>query len=756
MADVDWSQFTPAAAQTPASAPAPDDVDWSQFQPATADDPRGTSDQAGPPMADFSGARGGSTSIPLAQFDTPWQRVAKGAREIADNLTTGTRALIEGGDYETAPDDPRRVMSPVEGFGRRFAEDVTGMARLAYDYGTPVGVTTQLAETFGAPKVDPFRMGLEAQEKAVAVNPETMRYQSPRTEAAATALADVVSGYMPTGEAARAARAVDELIAPEARAIMDTHPAGRELAASGQLGPDAQGAALADDITASSGLGDAAVSARTAAEVDAAASRAIDVPPAAAEPVPEAPAVRAEAPPETAAETPEATDVTPEELAAFQRQQQVETPEATPEELAAFERQRAQREQQAQTEPVDAYENNASGESSASLEAINRGAEEKALGRTMAVIEPNGEVRPLLGVDSADVQPRPGQVIVQRGLDYNNPERWTIRAQADNLPPRLAKMRMDAARERLDALHAEVSAPPEAPHATTVRSDQGPAGIGREARIGGEADRGGNVQRAPSEGFNAHGTELRGAREAPRARVADEPVRQVAPATTERVTGIKHAKVAEERALKGMDEVQYEGKRSFGDAWDTARKKLDETPSHGESLAHSVIDRPRALNAEESAVLIQDRARLHNEHRAAMADVAQAIEAKDLHAETVARGRLKGIEEAIEVNDRASRASGHEQGFGLAARRLMSREDYSMAEVVTRAKVAKGSAITGEERKALETVTKRLEEVEARLAQVEARKPGRRAATTHEQEFSDLTEKLKSIKKEKHVICTVK
>jgi hypothetical protein len=60
--------------------------------------------------------------------------------------------------------------------------------------------------------------------------------------------------------------------------------------------------------------------------------------------------------------------------------------------------------------------NNASGESAASVEAINRVAAEKAAGQNRFVIEQDGTVRPLTGVDSVDAVARPGQVIVQRGV----------------------------------------------------------------------------------------------------------------------------------------------------------------------------------------------------------------------------------------------------------------------------------------------------------------------------------------------------
>ncbi len=62
------------------------------------------------------------------------------------------------------------------------------------------------------------------------------------------------------------------------------------------------------------------------------------------------------------------------------------------------------------------FENNASGESSASLEAQNRVAQENAAGQRRYTIDPDGNVTPLTGVDSVDAKAPQGHIIVQRGV----------------------------------------------------------------------------------------------------------------------------------------------------------------------------------------------------------------------------------------------------------------------------------------------------------------------------------------------------
>ena len=59
--------------------------------------------------------------------------------------------------------------------------------------------------------------------------------------------------------------------------------------------------------------------------------------------------------------------------------------------------------------------NNASGESSASVEAQNRARQESAAGQRRYQIDPDGNVTPLRGVDAVDAKAPNGHIIVQRG-----------------------------------------------------------------------------------------------------------------------------------------------------------------------------------------------------------------------------------------------------------------------------------------------------------------------------------------------------
>lgn len=60
--------------------------------------------------------------------------------------------------------------------------------------------------------------------------------------------------------------------------------------------------------------------------------------------------------------------------------------------------------------------NNASGESAASVEAINRGKMERAEGKQRFMIDPDGKMWPVRGVEAADAKAQKGSIIVQKGV----------------------------------------------------------------------------------------------------------------------------------------------------------------------------------------------------------------------------------------------------------------------------------------------------------------------------------------------------
>lgn len=110
----------------------------------------------------------------------------------------------------------------------------------------------------------------------------------------------------------------------------------------------------------------------------------------------------------------------------------------------------------AKEQPLEDIQNNASGESSASLEAQHRLADEKTNGQTRAIIRRDGSVEPMHGVDAVDTHARAGEVVVQRGVGKDD---WTVLSHGDDLSRDVATGKVNRAREELNNVHDEVQKP---------------------------------------------------------------------------------------------------------------------------------------------------------------------------------------------------------------------------------------------------------------------------------------------------------
>ena len=239
---------------------------------------------------DFSNVRSGAMSQLAAPEPSWWDKTKAKASEIGDNLATGAQALVEGGDYQTAPNDKRALIGVPEGLARETYDVLSGFA----------DSTLKATNPLAAPLIDQFMAKGHA---ALGNDEETTRFASPRAEFAARAIPDFIANLVPMGEGAKA---MGE-IATEGRASQAFEPALK-----GELGPDAQGAATAHAVMDEA---EQTVKADTAGIADVAPPEVSAVPPAAAAEHPatavDAAASPIDVPPEAAPAAPVA-DVAPD------------------------------------------------------------------------------------------------------------------------------------------------------------------------------------------------------------------------------------------------------------------------------------------------------------------------------------------------------------------------------------------------------------------------------------------------------------
>ena len=170
-------------------------------------------------------------------------------------------------------------------------------------------------------------------------------------------------------------------------------------------------------------------------------------------------------------------------------------------------------------------------------------------------------------------------------------------------------------------------------------------------------------------------------------------------------TGIKNATVDQERATRGLPPAMQPARRDFGEVWDRAMAILDHDPAYvvGDGTHKGLLDelrsKPRALTDTEDALLLHHQLDLQNEYNKATRDAAQAFDdgrMDDLEREKL---RVAGLSDQLLDVYNIGKKVGTETGRGLAARRMMVNEDFTLAQMDLSMRAAKnGAPLTDSER----------------------------------------------------------
>ncbi len=237
----------------------------------------------------------------------------------------------------------------------------------------------------------------------------------------------------------------------------------------------------------------------------------------------------------------------------------------------------------------------------------------------------------------------------------------------------------------------------------------------------------------PMEVMNKIDNELRGI-------PGKTPEAEAPAASPEGETSIKNEVTEAERAERGLPEVEVEARQT--PAFEAGKKAVDEGTIDPRTLAKELADNPRPHTDEEAAALLYDRMRLQNAHATAMNTIEAARASGDEAMEARGKAQLAKVEDATNTNDEAARKSGTETGRALAARRMMIKQDYSLANVLQRARVASPNGeVSPELRNTLETLTKQLDEANKRIEDYEESKKQQAAERTVEKIKKGLVER---------------
>lgn len=155
-------------------------------------------------------------------------------------------------------------------------------------------------------------------------------------------------------------------------------------------------------------------------------------------------------------------------------------------------------------------------------------------------------------------------------------------------------------------------------------------------------------------------------------------------------TSTKNAVVDQERAARGLPPAVQPLRRSFGATWDDAMAKIDADPALQDKLLADLRANPRAATDTENALILHRQVDLQNEYGKATRDLAQAVD--DGRAEDAAtqRARVADLSDRLLDIYNIGKKVGTETGRGLAARRMLADQDFTLANMVTERRAASG------------------------------------------------------------------
>ena len=223
-----------------------------------------------------------------------------------------------------------------------------------------------------------------------------------------------------------------------------------------------------------------------------------------------------------------------------------------------------------------------------------------------------------------------------------------------------------------------------------------------------------------------------------------------------RPVSVKNESVEADRLTRGVDAIASEQGPSRAESWQRAKDTAAKDPDAGWRLTQAILDGDKkALTQDEVALLLHDRVRISNEYRAAMDEHDAASSEVDKTASLL---RLREAERQLDANDLADRKSGTETSLGLSARQMLANEDYSLARVGQRLKIAEGvdsiEKLPAAVKERMNDLVRQLDEANKKLEQRQQQRGTRKTVDERAQEriAKQMAEYEKTIK-ERVTVC---
>jgi len=187
---------------------------------------------------------------------------------------------------------------------------------------------------------------------------------------------------------------------------------------------------------------------------------------------------------------------------------------------------------------------------------------------------------------------------------------------------------------------------------------------------------------------------------------------------------IKNEIMANEMRSLGYEEPTSGESKTFEGVVNNISEQFKNDSTIGARLVDQLTESPRAPSAEENVILGFEARRLKNERIAAEQALINARDIGDTESEAAAQKQIDLLRDQFAKTANLDRLVGTASGQSLAFRKVMLKEDYSLASLERKLEVAKGEKLTPQETEELRDTATKLQEKERKLKDVEAKQRG--------------------------------
>ena len=207
--------------------------------------------------------------------------------------------------------------------------------------------------------------------------------------------------------------------------------------------------------------------------------------------------------------------------------------------------------------------------------------------------------------------------------------------------------------------------------------------------------------------------------EAPRAAPTQATPRPVpAPSQEPDVVAIANDPVDIQREALGLPPIMRKTQEAytFPQMWSDAEAAMQANPERGKALVKTLNDNPRNISALEDAILLRERVNRVNALDLAMVEFNKAPKGNN---EDQRRAMDDAITSLTDL-DNALAVAGTEQGRSLNARKMLARQDYTLAKMISTLRAANDGDLSEADLATVTRLQKQIDETQKKLAEVES------------------------------------